>query len=70
MTAPHSTDIVVFGGGIAGLWLLNRLRDEGNDAILLEADGLGAAQTLASQGIIHGGLKYALGGSVLSLIHI
>ena len=64
MTAPHSTDIVVFGGGIAGLWLLNRLRDEGNDAILLEADGLGAAQTLASQGIIHGGLKYALGGSV------
>ena len=64
MTASHSTDIVVFGGGIAGLWLLNRLRDEGNDAILLEADGLGAAQTLASQGIIHGGLKYALGGSV------
>ena len=55
MTAPHSTDIVVFGGGIAGLWLLNRLRDEGYDAILLEADGLGAAQTLASQGIIHGG---------------
>ena len=64
MTAPHCTDIVVFGGGIAGLWLLNRLRDEGYDAILLEADGLGAAQTLASQGIIHGGLKYALGGSV------
>ena len=64
MTAPHCTDIVVFGGGIAGLWLLNRLRDEGYDAVLLEADGLGAAQTLASQGIIHGGLKYALGGSV------
>lgn len=64
MTASHSTDIVVFGGGIAGLWLLNRLRDEGYNAILLEADGLGAAQTLASQGIIHGGLKYALGGSV------
>ena len=64
MTASHSTDIVVFGGGIAGLWLLNRLRDEGYNAILLEADGLGAAQTLASQGIIHGGLKYALGWSV------
>lgn len=59
-----STDIIVFGGGIAGLWLLNRLRDEGYQAILLEAEGLGAAQTLASQGIIHGGLKYALGGSV------
>ena len=64
MTASHSIDIVVFVGGIAGLWLLNRLRDEGYNAILLEADGLGAAQTLASQGIIHGGLKYALGGSV------
>ena len=64
MNALYSTDIVVFGGGIAGLWLLNRLRDEGYDAVLLEAEGLGAAQTLASQGIIHGGLKYSLGGSV------
>ncbi|HAT58718.1 MAG TPA: hypothetical protein DCS79_07930, partial [Gammaproteobacteria bacterium] len=64
MNAPYCTDIVVFGGGIAGLWLLNRLRDEGYDAVLLEAEGLGAAQTLASQGIIHGGLKYSLGGSV------
>ena len=33
MTAPHCTDIVVFGGGIAGLWLLNRLHDEGYDAV-------------------------------------
>lgn len=57
-----SVQIVIVGGGIAGLWLLNRLSREGYDAVLLEKDALGAAQTLASQGIIHGGLKYALNG--------
>lgn len=62
MTLRYSTDIVIFGGGVAGLWLLNRLRGEGYSAILFEQDGLGSGQTLASQGIIHGGLKYALGG--------
>lgn len=55
-------DIVILGGGIAGLWLLNRLRDAGHDAVLLEKHALGGGQTLASQGIIHGGLKYALNG--------
>ncbi|MEX0963166.1 MAG: FAD-dependent oxidoreductase [Pseudohongiellaceae bacterium] len=64
MTSSYSTDIVIFGGGIAGLWLLNRLRDEGYRAVLLEADKLGSGQTLASQGIIHGGLKYALNGAL------
>jgi glycine/D-amino acid oxidase-like deaminating enzyme len=57
-----TTDIVIFGGGIAGLWLLNRLRQQGYDVILLESDALGGGQSLASQGIIHGGLKYALNG--------
>lgn len=60
----HSTDIVIFGGGIAGLWLLNRLRQRGLDVILLECNGLGGGQSLASQGIIHGGLKYALNGAL------
>lgn len=64
MTSSYSTDIVIFGGGIAGLWLLNRLRDQGYQAILLETDKLGSGQTLASQGIIHGGLKYALNGAL------
>ncbi|MCH7816705.1 MAG: FAD-dependent oxidoreductase [Proteobacteria bacterium] len=64
MTLTYSTDIVIFGGGIAGLWLLNRLRSEGYAAILLESDSLGGGQTIASQGIIHGGLKYALSGSI------
>jgi hypothetical protein len=57
-----SVQIVIAGGGIAGLWLLNRLSSEGYDVVLLEKSTLGVAQTLASQGIIHGGLKYALNG--------
>ena len=59
-----SAQIVILGGGIAGLWLLNRLCNEGFDAVLLETNALGGGQTLASQGIIHGGLKYALNGAL------
>ncbi|MBL0922518.1 MAG: FAD-dependent oxidoreductase [Phycisphaerales bacterium] len=57
-------DVLIFGGGIAGLWTLARLAQGGRTAILLESAALGAGQTIASQGIIHGGVKYALGGSV------
>lgn len=64
MTSSYSTDIVIFGGGVAGLWLLNRLTSEGYQVMLLECGGLGGGQTINSQGIIHGGLKYALHGSV------
>jgi len=57
-----STQIAIVGGGIAGLWLLNRLSAAGYHAVLLETGQLGGGQTLAAQGIIHGGLKYALNG--------
>ena len=57
-------DIIIFGGGIAGLYTANRLRRAGYNLILIEKDTLGGAQTLASQGMIHGGQKYGLGGSV------
>ncbi|MDA1074568.1 MAG: FAD-dependent oxidoreductase [Proteobacteria bacterium] len=57
-------DAVIVGGGIAGLWALNQLVQAGYNAVLLEATQLGAAQTLASQGMIHGGLKYALAGTL------
>jgi glycine/D-amino acid oxidase-like deaminating enzyme len=60
--APADADVVIVGGGIAGLWLHNLLAADGYRTILLEADQLGCGQTLASQGMIHGGLKYALGG--------
>jgi glycerol-3-phosphate dehydrogenase len=56
------TDIAIIGGGVAGLWLLNRLRQLGFTTILLESRTLGGGQTLKSQGIIHGGTKYALQG--------
>ena len=58
----YKTDIAIVGGGIAGLWLLNLLRDRGFDTVLLEKRALGNGQTVASQGMIHGGIKYALGG--------
>lgn len=60
MTSQPDVDVAILGGGIAGLWLLARLRRAGYSALLLESQALGAGQTLASQGIIHGGLKYAI----------
>lgn len=64
MSLRYTTDIAIFGGGVAGLWLLARLRAAGYSALLLESGHLGGGQSLASQGIIHGGLKYALHGSL------
>lgn len=55
-------DVLIFGGGIAGLWTLARLRREGYSCVLVESKALGSGQTIASQGIIHGGIKYALTG--------
>ncbi len=54
-------DAIIVGGGIAGLWTLARLTGAGYQCRLLTDAGLGAGQTIASQGIIHGGIKYTLG---------
>ena len=54
----------MIGGGVAGLWTLNRLQRQGLNAILLERGELGGGQTMLSQGIIHGGAKYTLQGAV------
>jgi len=59
-----NVDVIIFGGGIAGLWALARLTNQGYNALLLETEALGAGQTIKSQGIIHGGLKYALSGQL------
>jgi len=64
MSTELKVQIAIIGGGIAGLWLLSRLNQAGYDTILLEKNDLGGRQTLASQGIIHGGLKYALNGTL------
>jgi hypothetical protein len=55
-------DVLIFGGGAAGLWCLDRFRGAGYHVLLLESTALGAGQTIAAQGIIHGGGKYALHG--------
>ncbi|OUS33169.1 FAD-dependent oxidoreductase ['Osedax' symbiont bacterium Rs2_46_30_T18] len=57
-----NTDIVIVGAGIAGLWMLNTLSKQGYDVLLLEAESIGSGQSVKSQGIIHGGIKYALNG--------
>ena len=62
LNEPIDVDIAIIGGGIAGCWLLRLLTEKGYRAVLFEADKLGCDQTLASQGMIHGGLKYALSG--------
>ena len=55
-------DVLIFGGGVAGLWCLDRFRGAGYHALLLESAALGRGQTIQAQGIIHGGGKYALRG--------
>ena len=57
-------DVAIVGGGVAGLWLLNLLTQRGYNVLLFEAEALGNAQSIASQGMIHGGIKYALGAAL------
>lgn len=60
--AEAHADALILGAGVAGLWTLARLRRLGFRALALENRAMGAGQTVASQGIIHGGVKYALTG--------
>jgi len=62
--AERDADIIIHGAGIAGLWTLARLKNLGYDALLVEPNAVGGVQTMASQGIIHSGLKYVLGGKI------
>ncbi len=63
----YSTDIAIFGAGIAGLWAFNRLKTMGYDVVLFEVETIGGGQTIASQGIIHSGMKFSLAGKVNKL---
>ena len=60
MTIEQKVDVLIFGGGISGLWTLNALSSEGYNVALIEKDSLGKGQTIVTQGIIHGGDKYLL----------
>lgn len=64
MSQSFSTDVLIVGGGVAGLWLNARLRQQGFATVLVERGSLGGGQSLKSQGIIHGGAKYALHGAL------
>lgn len=64
MSQALSTDILIVGGGVAGLWLNARLRQLGYCSLLIERGALGGGQSVKSQGIIHGGTKYALSGAL------
>lgn len=64
MSTTLETDICILGGGIAGLWLNARLRSMGYSTLLIERGALGGGQSGKSQGIIHGGTKYALHGKL------
>lgn len=64
MSQALSTDVLIVGGGIAGLWLNARLRRQGFATVLVENARLGGGQSVKSQGIIHGGAKYALHGAL------
>ena len=57
-------DIAIIGGGVAGLWLANRMANTGYSLALFETKALGSDQTVASQGMIHGGMKYTLSGTL------
>jgi glycerol-3-phosphate dehydrogenase len=64
MSSAISTDVLIVGAGVAGLWLNARLRRQGFSTVVVENASLGGGQTFKSQGIIHGGAKYALHGAL------
>jgi hypothetical protein len=66
-TQTPRPDIVVHGAGIAGLWIFHQLKHMSYDVLLLEKEAIGGTQSLASQGIIHSGLKYTIAGQVNDL---
>lgn len=57
-------DAVILGGGVAALWTANALKSAGRSVLVLTNSALGEGQSLAAQGVIHGGLKYAVGGAL------
>lgn len=62
MEEAIDVDVAIVGAGVAGLWLANLLSGKGLAVAVCEAEAIGGVQTMAAQGIVHGGLKYALGG--------
>lgn len=66
---PIDIDVLILGGGVAGLWTLSRVRSAGYSALLADRSALGTGQTVMSQGILHAGIKYALTGQASRASH-
>ena len=66
MSETHTitVDTVIIGGGVAALWTANVLKASGQTVITLTNSPLGEGQSLAAQGVIHGGMKYAVVGKL------
>ncbi|MCG8458535.1 MAG: FAD-binding oxidoreductase [Holophagales bacterium] len=62
MALVQRPDLLLIGGGIAGLVCLDRLVSAGFDVLLVDRSALGTGQTAHTQGILHSGLKYLLHG--------
>jgi|TARA_B100001964_G_scaffold244114_1_gene324304 glycine/D-amino acid oxidase-like deaminating enzyme len=60
------TDIAIVGGGVLGLFLLNWCKKNNRNVVLIESNKLGMGQSIASQGMIHGGQRYNLMGKLSS----
>lgn len=58
MARSIECDVLIFGLGGAGAWLLNSLNSKGYNVIGVEKTEIGDGQTVSSQGMIHGGFKY------------
>jgi len=61
---PLPIDALIIGGGMAGLFAMHALRQAGHSVCLVERSALGDGQSVCAQGIVHGGVKYSLGGLV------
>ena len=59
--SPILVDVAIVGTGAAGLWLANLFAGRGFSVAVCDPRPLGGVQTAAAQGLIHGGVKYALG---------
>ena len=59
-THTRHVDCLVIGAGIAGLWTRVSLERAGYSVLTLERSDAGEGQSIASQGILHRGLKYQL----------
>ncbi|MFZ4573685.1 MAG: FAD-dependent oxidoreductase [Phycisphaerales bacterium] len=59
-TPAREADCLIIGAGVAGLWVRASLAAAGYSTLTLERSAAGHGQSIASQGILHRGLKYQL----------